>query len=111
MGTFPEIDIALPTYRRGTGRIVFHRFDIPENEWITRDGMRVTTPARTLLDLADLIPRPHLQRVFTEAEVLQHVDQAAIALILAAHPRGSRRQGAGGARRIERRRHSSRHGP
>ena len=86
MGTFPDIDLAFPGYRRGTGRIHFRRYAIAENEWVTREGLRVTTPARTLLDLTGLIPLPHLQRVFTEAEVLGHVDQPAIARLLAAHP-------------------------
>ena len=92
MSSFGPIDVSVPGRRRGAGRIIFHRARIPDNEWVTRDNLRVTTPARTLLDLAAILPAPHLQRVFTEAEVLQHVDQAAIAHILAAHPgaRGGR---------------------
>jgi hypothetical protein len=37
---------------------------------VRRDGIVVTTPARTLVDLADVVPRRTLERAFDEAEYL-----------------------------------------
>ena len=96
LGQFPTIDITVGRARRGVAGLSFHRAVVPAGEVVTRDGMRVTTPARTLLDLAAITPRPRMQRLYTEAEVLGLIDQTAVRRVLESHPgrRGVRLLGA-----------------
>ena len=77
----------LPSRHRGTKGLVCHRCAVPATERTTQHGLPVTTVARTLLDLASILPEPRMQPIFTEAEVLGRVDQAAVRTLLAAHPR------------------------
>ena len=39
----------------------------------THDGVPLTSPARTLLDLADVLPRKELQRAVEQAQILRLV--------------------------------------
>ena len=87
IGSFPKLDVTLAGNRRGTKGLVCHRATIPASERTIKHGLPVTTPARTLLDLASILPGPRLQPVFTQAEVLGLVDQASIRALLAAHRR------------------------
>jgi predicted transcriptional regulator of viral defense system len=66
----PRIDVTVPTAGgRATRRlIVVHRALISMNEIAVRDGIPVTTPARTLLDLADVLGQRPLERALDEAE-------------------------------------------
>lgn len=86
-GEFAQIDLTVPATRRARGDIVFHRGAVASTERVVREGMAVATPARTLLDLAALVPEPRMRRVYREAEVMGLIDQAAVCRILAAHPR------------------------
>ncbi len=56
-------------------------------EWTTHRGIRVTTPARTLLDLAATVSADDLARAVEEARVLRLVTDADLRAILDAHPR------------------------
>jgi very-short-patch-repair endonuclease len=56
-------------------------------QWTTHRGIRVTTPARTLLDLAAVVGEDDLARTVEEARVLRLVDDAAIRAIVRGHPR------------------------
>ena len=49
------------------------------------DGVPVTTPARTLLDLAATLPRRSVERALDQAEVLRLFDATALHAIAAAH--------------------------
>ena len=49
--------------------VVVHEASL-EGERVRRHGIVVTTPARTLVDLADVVPRRTLERAFDEAEYL-----------------------------------------
>ena len=84
---FRVLDVTLPQTRRGTTGLVCHRAAIPAAERTSKHGLPVTTPARTLLDLASILPGPRLEPVFTQAEVLGLADQASIRALLAAHRR------------------------
>jgi len=55
-------------------------------------GIRVTTPARTLLDLASSLPRRALERALDEAEIKELYDLTSLAAIARAHAgeRGSK---------------------
>jgi very-short-patch-repair endonuclease len=50
--TVVTIDIALPTKRRDTDKLRFHRLALADDEITRRDGLRVTTIERTLFDIA-----------------------------------------------------------
>ena len=56
-------------------------------------GIPVTTPSRTLLDLAAVIPRHQLERAVNEAEVQRLTDDLTLDDLLTRHPRrpGSRK--------------------
>jgi very-short-patch-repair endonuclease len=51
------------------------------------DGVPTTTVARTLLDLAAIVPAHHLRRAVERAEQLELFDLTAVTRTLAAHPR------------------------
>ncbi len=63
-------------------RTVLDRQDI----WI-RDGIRVTCPARTILDLAATMPPQALRRMVRQAQAEQHVNVRQLLEILRRHPR------------------------
>jgi very-short-patch-repair endonuclease len=90
------IDVVVPTpggrRRRVPLRIHRHPGLLPD-EVVTRDGIRVTTPARTLLDLAAILPPRKLHRALDQTEILELTDYPALRAIARAHPghHGSRR--------------------
>ncbi len=51
------------------------------------EGIPVTTPSRTLLDLAAVVPRRHLERALQEAEVRRLGDLISLEQLLVLHPR------------------------
>jgi very-short-patch-repair endonuclease len=61
------------------------------------DGIPVTSIARTLLDLADVVEAQGLRRLCTEAERLEHLDRASITALL---DRTSGRRGTGALRAL-----------
>jgi very-short-patch-repair endonuclease len=63
---------------------------LPACDVVLRHGLRVTTPARTLLDLAASTPRAVLERLTEEAQVQK---LASTAELLAVIERGARRPG------------------
>ena len=56
-----------------------------DDEVTEHQAIRVTTPARTLLDLASSLPRRALERALDEAEVRHLYDRHALQAIAAAH--------------------------
>jgi very-short-patch-repair endonuclease len=72
-GRGPRIDVTVPS-GGGRGRrkaIIVHRSALPASEITVREGIPVTTPVRTLVDLADLLPRRALERAVDEAAYLR----------------------------------------
>ena len=69
----PRIDVTVPGSggRRRRGAVIIHRSPLPAADITHRDGIRVTTPARTLIDLADVLPRRRLERALDEAAYLR----------------------------------------
>ncbi|MGH2763972.1 MAG: DUF559 domain-containing protein [Thermoleophilaceae bacterium] len=68
----PRIDLTVPG---GGGRarrnaIIVHRSPLPEHHVTVKDSIPVTTPARTVIDLADVSPRRRVERVIDEAAYL-----------------------------------------
>jgi len=64
-----QIHVTAPRRRRVAG-IVVHWSPL-DGERLRRDGIVVTSPARTLVDLADVAPRRTLERAIDEAEYLR----------------------------------------
>ena len=89
-----RVDVTVP--RRSGSRhqhgIRLHRSGRLTPEDVTvRDGIPITTVARTLLDLADVLQRPALKRAIDEAEYLRLLDMTAV---IAAVDRNPGRRGA-----------------
>jgi very-short-patch-repair endonuclease len=82
------INVTVPSTagRRGRKGIRLHRHAalLPEETTI-RDAIPVTTPARTLLDLAATLPRRAVERAADQAEVLRLFDLAALDATIEAH--------------------------
>jgi hypothetical protein len=81
------VDVTVPVPRgfRGTASIRVHR-SRPPIESAIEDGIPVTTVARTLGDLAEIVPRRALEAALERAEAQRRLDVAEIAAIAAAHP-------------------------
>lgn len=68
----PRIDVTVPSAGGRARRqlIVVHRAPLDPAERALNDAIPVTTPARTVLDLADVLPRRALERTLDEADFL-----------------------------------------
>jgi hypothetical protein len=76
--------------RRPRKGIIVHRTRrLAAGEVTRREAIPVTTPARTLLDLAEVVPRRALERAIDEAERLRLFDLRAVRAVL--HSNGGRR--------------------
>jgi very-short-patch-repair endonuclease len=69
----PRIDVTVPG---GGGRarrqaIIVHRSPLTPDDVTVREAIPVTTPARTIVDLADYLPRRRLERTIDEAAHLR----------------------------------------
>lgn len=67
--------------------IALHRVRALDRRHVTaRQGLAVTTPARTLLDLAEVLGMRELRRAIRQAEFDRRVDHRGLAQLLAASP-------------------------
>ena len=64
-----RIEVTTPRTRATRPGLLLHRAVLAEDETTTHDGIATTTPARTLLDLAGVLPRHQLQQALNEAEI------------------------------------------
>jgi hypothetical protein len=83
------IEVTVPSLngRRKQQGIRIHRSGRLRPEDVTvRHAIPVTTLARTLLDLADVLDRQALKRVITEAEYTNQFDLSAINAVVSANP-------------------------
>jgi len=80
--------------RSGSRRpgIVVHRAALPPDEVTEVDGIPVTSPFRTLFDLAAVVRKRQLERAMNEAEIRQLTDRLSLVDLLARYPgkRGSK---------------------
>ena len=81
------VDVSAATQLRQRKGIRAHEARLTRADVSTREGLRLTSPARTLLDLASSVPASDLERAVNEAQVLRLVAPAALAAL-------SRRRGA-----------------
>jgi very-short-patch-repair endonuclease/predicted transcriptional regulator of viral defense system len=79
--------VTRPTAFRTRPGITAHRARIPEDETTRIDGIPVTGLARTLLDLAAILPPRQVEQALNEAEVLGLTDRLSLPQLLARYPR------------------------
>lgn len=72
---------------RSRSRLRVRRASLAEDETTTVDGIRVTSPARTQLDLAAISTRRQMERILNEAEVLGLTDRLSLPMLLERYPR------------------------
>ena len=84
-----RIDVTTPA-RGGRAKrhgIVLHRVrSLPDDEVVVLHGIRVTTVARTLLDLAALLDAHELEQAIHHADRSHRYDGRAVRAVLAVHP-------------------------
>jgi hypothetical protein len=74
-----RVEVTVPRGRRGPRGITVHRSRLTHPEDRTAvDAIAVTSPARTLVDLADVLSQPALERAINEAELLRLFDLSAV---------------------------------
>jgi hypothetical protein len=68
----PRIDVTVPTPggRKRRRLVIVHRGRLEPEEVATKDGIPVTTPTRTVIDLADVLSPRGLERTLDEAAYL-----------------------------------------
>ncbi|HST41073.1 MAG TPA: type IV toxin-antitoxin system AbiEi family antitoxin domain-containing protein [Conexibacter sp.] len=93
-GNHRQTDVTIDAKRAPVEGIRIHRAQLPLDEVTRIDGLAVTTVARTLVDLADVVPSDHLTAAVQQAERLRTFDGRAVELVLA---RTRNRRGGGHA--------------
>lgn len=86
------VDVTRPKAEVERKGIKGHRSRVRDDEWLIRDGIPVTSPFRTIFDLAAEVEMRELERVFHEAEARQVTDRVSLPMLLARYPgrRGAR---------------------
>lgn len=92
-----RIDLTAPRKLHPRPGLHPHCAVLPPDEVTTAHDIPVTTPPRTLLDLAAVLSRHALARAVNEAEVLRLTDPLSLADLLTRHPR---RRGVAALRQI-----------
>ena len=83
----PFIDITVPRGRRGHEGIRLHQVrHFPDADRTIHDAIPVTTIARTLFDLAEVLSMTRLERAFERAERLELLDLTAVADVCRRNP-------------------------
>jgi very-short-patch-repair endonuclease len=69
----PRIDVTVPSRggRKRRAALIVHRSPLPAEEVTVKQGIPVTTPTRTVIDLADVRPRREVERAIDEAAYLR----------------------------------------
>ena len=82
-----RIDVVVPTPGgRSRPGLTIHRRSLLAGELVTEDGIPVTSPARTLLDLAATLKTDALRRALDRTEILELTDYPTLDAIARAHP-------------------------
>jgi very-short-patch-repair endonuclease len=89
-GIYPLKDIAPEVTRRrhaeGRPGLVVHRGSWREDEVGTMWGIRVTSVARTMLDLAGMLPEREVERAWNEMEVREYRTRLSVPDLIERHP-------------------------
>jgi hypothetical protein len=87
-GTGPRIHVTVTSHRRVEGLILHRTRRLDPDEVTTKEGIPVTTVARTLVDLTELLTEDRLLRAMREAEYRRLLDLTALnAAVERAHGR------------------------
>jgi len=81
-----RIEVTAPGHSRGDTSVQVHRGRLPADEVTSHDGISVTTPSRTLFDLATVLNRTRLERAVHEAEVRRLLSPTSLPALLERHP-------------------------
>jgi hypothetical protein len=81
------IEVTTPVQLRPRSGIQMIRTTLPEDEIIVHDGLPVTSPSRTLFDLAGLLPERLLRRAAKEVEIHGPLESVSLVDLLDRHPR------------------------
>jgi very-short-patch-repair endonuclease len=92
-----RIEVSAPRHRRSTARVEVHFVAMQPDEIAVERGVPVTTPARTLFDLATVVSGDQLEHAFDEAEVRRLTSPVSLAALAARYPA---RRGARAIRRV-----------
>jgi very-short-patch-repair endonuclease len=84
------IDVTVPRRIRGQPGIRHHLAVLPADQVTIHDGIPVTTVARTIVDLAGVVPEPALRRAMEAAEGARLVDWAQVEALAQDRRRGVR---------------------
>jgi very-short-patch-repair endonuclease len=83
----PRIDVTAPcSRRRNRDRIVVYGCRVHASDRGEREGIPVTSVARTLFDLAEIVDSRRLERAFETAERLRLLDLAAVEQVIHRNP-------------------------
>lgn len=87
-----RVEVTSPGRRVRRDGIVSHRANLRDDERLIEEGIPVTSPFRTIFDLAAVLDRRGVERAWHEAEVRQLTDQVSLPLLLERYPgrRGTR---------------------
>ena len=80
-------EITVPRAIRARARIEIHQAALREDERTVLDRIPVTTPPRTLLDLAAVLPPHQLERAINETERRRLTDVLSLETLVARYPR------------------------
>jgi hypothetical protein len=75
---FGPVDVTSPQGRAGRHGVAFHECQLHSEDRTTVDGIPVTTVARTLFDLSEVIDRTRLARAWEEADRLRLLELRAV---------------------------------
>ena len=83
---FPISVIVSSNRARKLDRIQARRMRLDPRDWMTLDGLRVTTPARTIVDMAGELSPRQMRRLVERAQDLRRFDPNRIETVLARNP-------------------------
>jgi hypothetical protein len=88
-----QVDVTAPGRQVRREGIEAHRCRLRDDEWLVRDAIPVTSPFRTIFDLAAVLKMRELERAFHEAEVREVTDRVSLPMLLERYPgrRGSKK--------------------
>lgn len=81
-----RVEVIVPVARRPRPGIELFRSPLLPDEVTSHRGIPVTTPARTLLDLAAVLAPAALERALARAEMLRLADATSLEALVARHP-------------------------
>jgi very-short-patch-repair endonuclease len=80
------VDVTCARGRIERKGIAGHRSPVQDDEWLVKDGIPVTSPFRTIFDLAAIAKMRELERAFHEAEAREVRDRVSLPVLLERHP-------------------------